>query len=252
MKRLLTLLVCCALGVSTLSAQKVRVMSYNVKNGIGMDKVKDISRCAEVIRKVKPDVVAIQEVDSMTRRNKKDVLAELAEKSGGYHAYFGKAIDYKGGSYGVGVLSKKPALSVKTYPLPNHREARVLLVVEYEKYYMLCTHLSGVPRKLGRGVQVDIIRDVVSKLDKPVFIAGDTNARPTSAPMKAFKEFATVLSDESKMTAPSHKPSKCIDYILGAKGSFKVRRERVMYGCLYSDHLPLYVDVKILKPKRKR
>ena len=251
MKRLLTLLVCCALGVSTLSAQKVRVMSYNVKNGIGMDGVKSIERCVDVIRKVKPDVVAIQEVDSITRRNKYYVLGKMGELLG-YHAYFGKAISYKGGSYGVGVLSKKPALSVKTYPLPNDKEARVLLVVEYEKYYMLCTHLSGVPRKLGRGVQVDIIRDVVSKLDKPVFIAGDTNARPTSAPMKAFKEFATVLSDESKMTAPSHKPSKCIDYVMGAKGSFKVRRERVMYGCLYSDHLPVYVDVKILKPKRKR
>ena len=252
MRRLLVLLLCCAMGATTLSAQKVRVMSYNVKNGIGMDKVKDISRCAEVIRKAKPDVVAIQEVDSMTRRNKKYVLGELAEKSGGYHAYFGQAITYQGGKYGVGVLSKKPALSVKTYPLPNEKEARVLLVVEYEKYYMLCTHLSGVPRKLGRGIQVDIIRDVVAKLDKPAFIAGDTNARPASAPMKAFKEFATVLTDESKMTAPSHKPSKCIDYIMGANGSFKVKREKVQYGCLYSDHLPVYVDVKILKSKSKR
>ena len=244
------LLLCCAMGATTLSAQKVRVMSYNVKNGIGMDKVKDISRCAEVIRKAKPDVVAIQEVDSMTRRNKKEVLGELAEKSGGYHAYFGKAIDYKGGAYGVGVLSKKPALSVKSYPLPNDKEARVLLVVEYEKYYMLCTHLSGVPKKLGRGIQVDIIRDVVSKLDKPAFIAGDMNARPTSAPMMAFKEFSTVLTDESKMTAPSHKPGKCIDYIMGANGSFKVKRDVVLYGNISSDHLPIYVDVKILKQKR--
>ena len=250
MKRLLILLVCCAMGVSTLSAQKVRVMSYNVKNGIGMDGVKDISRCVDAIRKVKPDVVAIQEVDSITRRNKYDVLGKMGELLG-YHAYFGKAIDYKGGSYGVGVLSKKPALSVNTYPLPNHREARVLLVVEYEKYYMLCTHLSGVPRKLGRGIQVDIIRDVVSKLDKPAFIAGDTNALPTSAPMMAFKEFATVLSDESKLTAPSHKPGKCIDYIMGANGEFKVKRYKVQYGCLYSDHLPIYVDVKILKPKKR-
>ena len=252
MKKLFLILAIVAVGISTASAQKVRVMSYNVKNGIGMDKVKDISRCAEVIRKAKPDVVAIQEVDSMTRRNKKEVLGELAEKSGGYHAYFGKAIDYKGGAYGVGVLSKKPALSVKSYPLPNDKEARVLLVVEYEKYYMLCTHLSGVPKKLGRGIQVDIIRDVVSKLDKPAFIAGDMNARPTSAPMMAFKEFSTVLTDESKMTAPSHKPGKCIDYILGANGSFKVKREKVMYGCLYSDHLPVYVDVKAKNTKHKK
>lgn len=250
MKRLLIILVCCVVGV-TASAQKVRVMSYNVKNGIGMDGVKNIERCVDVIRKAKPDVVAIQEVDSITRRNKYYVLGKMGDLLG-YHAYFGKAISYKGGSYGVGVLSKKPALSVKTYPLPNHREARVLLVVEYEKYYMLCTHLSGVPRKLGRGIQVDIIRDVVAKLDKPAFIAGDTNALPTSAPMMAFKEFATILSDESKLTAPSHKPGKCIDYVMGANGSFKVKRDVVFYGNQSSDHLPLYVDVKILKQKKKR
>lgn len=251
MKRLLIILICCAVGVTAASAQKVRVMSYNVKNGIGIDDVKDIKRCINTIREVNPDVVAIQEVDSMTRRNKYYVLGKMGELLG-YHTYFGKAITYQGGSYGVGVLSKKPALSVKTYPLPNNKEARVLLVVEYEKYYMLCTHLSGVPRKLGRGIQVDIIRDVVSKLDKPAFIAGDTNARPNSAPMKAFKEFATVLTDESKMTAPSHKPGKCIDYIMGANGSFKVKRDVVLYGNISSDHLPVYVDVKILKQKRKK
>lgn len=251
MKRLLIILICCVVGVTAASAQKVRVMSYNVKNGIGIDDVKDIKRCVNTIREVNPDVVAIQEVDSMTRRNKYYVLGKMGELLG-YHTYFGKAIPYQGGSYGVGVLSKKPALSVKTYPLPNNKEARVLLVVEYEKYYMLCTHLSGVPRKLGRGIQVDIIRDVVSKLDKPAFIAGDTNARPNSAPMKAFKEFATVLTDESKMTAPSHKPGKCIDYIMGANGSFKVKRDVVLYGNISSDHLPIYVDVKILKQKRKK
>ena len=251
MKRLLIILICCVVGVTAASAQKVRVMSYNVKKGIGIDEVKDIKRCINTIREVNPDVVAIQEVDSMTRRNKYYVLGKMGELLG-YHTYFGKAITYQGGSYGVGVLSKKPALSVKTYPLPNNKEARVLLVVEYEKYYMLCTHLSGVPRKLGRGIQVDIIRDVVSKLDKPAFIAGDTNARPNSAPMKAFKEFATVLTDESKMTAPSHKPGKCIDYIMGANGSFKVKRDVVLYGNISSDHLPVYVDVKILKQKRKK
>ena len=251
MKRLLIILICCVVGVTAASAQKVRVMSYNVKNGIGIDDVKDIKRCVNTIREVNPDVVAIQEVDSMTRRNKYYVLGKMGELLG-YHTYFGKAIPYQGGSYGVGVLSKKPALSVKTYPLPNNKEARVLLVVEYEKYYMLCTHLSGVPRKLGRGIQVDIIRDVVAKLDKPAFIAGDTNARPASAPMKAFKEFATVLTDESKMTASSHKPGKCIDYIMGANGSFKVKRDVVLYGNISSDHLPIYVDVKILKQKRKK
>ena len=250
MKRLLIVLVCCVMGVTALSAQKVRVMSFNVKNGYGMDGVKSIERCAEIVREAQPDVVAVQEVDSITRRNKFYVLGRMAEAAGGYHAYFGPTIPHTGGKYGIGVLSKEPALSVKFHRLPCRREPRGLLVVEFAKYYMLCTHLSL--NEEDRVTSVGIIRDVVSKLDKPAFIAGDMNARPTSKPMMAFKEFTTVLSDEKKCTIPSNEPRACIDYILGVNGSFKVLKDYVGYDVLYSDHLPLYVDVKIGKAKKSK
>jgi endonuclease/exonuclease/phosphatase family metal-dependent hydrolase len=249
MKRLLIVLICCVVGVSAASAQKVRVMSYNVKNGYGMDGVRSIERCADVIREAQPDVVAVQELDSCTRRNKFYVLGKMAEKAGGYHAYFGPTIPHSGGKYGIGILSKKPAKSVKFHRLPCRREPRGLLVVEFDKYYMLCTHLSL--NEEDRVTSVGIIRDVVSKLDKPAFIAGDMNARPTSKPMVAFKEFATVLSNDKKFTIPSNDPRACIDYILGVNGSFKVLKEVVGFDILYSDHLPLYVDVKVGKAKKK-
>ena len=249
MKRLLIVLVCCVVGVTAASAQKVRVMSYNVKNGYGLDGVKSIERCADVIREVQPDVVAVQEVDSCTRRNKFYVLGKMAEKAGGYHAYFGPTISHTGGKYGIGVLSKKPALSVEFHRLPCRREPRGLLVVEFDKYYMLCTHLSL--NEEDRVTSVGIIRDVVSKLDKPAFIAGDMNARPTSKPMEAFKEYAQVLSNDKKFTIPSNDPRACIDYILGVNGTFKVLKDFVGYDILYSDHLPLYVDVKVGKAKKK-
>lgn len=236
----------------TASAQRVRVMSYNIKNGNGMDGIKSIERCADIIRNINPDIVAIQEVDSMTRRNNYYVLGKLAEHAGYPHAYFGKTINYRGGTYGIGVLSKEKACSVKFYPMPNKVEDRGLLVVEFKNYYLLCTHLSGVPKNQGRGVQVDTIREVAAKLDKPAFIAGDMNARPESAPMAAFREFATILSDEGKFTAPSNYPSKCIDYILGTNGKFKVLKNSIMFDCLASDHLPIYVDVKVGKVKKSK
>ena len=80
------------MGVTTAEAQKVRVMSYNVKNGGGLDGIKDITRNGELVRKAQPDVVAVQEVDSCTRRNKFYVLGKMAEAAGGYHAYFGPTI----------------------------------------------------------------------------------------------------------------------------------------------------------------
>ena len=251
MKKTLLILAILVMGVTTAEAQRVRVMSYNVKNGMGVDGITSIERCSDVIRKVNPDVVAIQEVDSVNRRNNYYVLGRMAEQTG-YHAYYGPTIKYRSGKYGIGVLSKKPALSTKFYPMPHRREDRGVLVVEFKKYYLVCTHLSGQYIRDGRCVQVDVIREAVSGLKKPVFIAGDMNARPGTPVMKAFKEFAVVLSDENKKTAPSDNPRGCIDYILGTNGSFKVLDEEVIYGCFASDHLPLYVDVKVSKEKKRK
>ena len=251
MKKTILILALLVMGVTAAEAQRVRVMSYNVKNGMGVDGITSIERCSDVIRKVNPDVVAIQEVDSVNRRNNYYVLGRMAEQTG-YHAYYGPTIKYRGGKYGIGVLSKKPALSTKFYPMPHRREDRGVLVVEFKKYYLVCTHLSGQYIRDGRCVQVDVIREAVSGLKKPVFIAGDMNARPGTPVMKAFKEFAVVLSDENKKTAPSNDPRGCIDYVLGTNGSFKVLDEEVIYGCYASDHLPLYVDVKVSKEKKRK
>ena len=49
-----------------------QLMTYNVKNGAGMDGVTDYARTASVIIQEKPDVVAIQELDSVTGRSKGD------------------------------------------------------------------------------------------------------------------------------------------------------------------------------------
>lgn len=253
MKKILLILAVLAIGATTttVSAQKLRVMSYNVKNGGGKDGIKDIKRCGQLVREAQPDVVAVQEVDSVTRRNKFDVLGRMAEAAGGYHAYFGPTIPHGGGKYGIGVLTKEPALSVAFHRLPCPKEPRGLLVVELNKYYILCTHLSlSEPYRVE---SVAIIKDVVSKLkNKPVFIAGDMNAKPNSAPIVAFKEFATLLSDDSKYTFPSNDPSICIDYIFGVNGSFKVLKNHIFYDSLFSDHVPLYVDVKVGKAKKSK
>ena len=250
MKKILIVLVLLAMGVTTVSAKKVRVMSYNVHNCIGDDGIKSFKRCADIILDAKPDIVAIQEVDSMaSRRNNCYVLGEMA-KHCGYHPYFGKTIPFQGGAYGIGVLTKEKALSVEFHRLPCRKEPRGLLVVEMKDYYLLATHLSLV--KADQLSSVEIIREVASKLNKPVFIAGDLNARPKSQTIAAFKEFATILNDQNKYTFSAKKPRGCIDYIMGTKGSFKSLNNYVYYESLASDHLPLYVDVKYKKAKKSK
>ena len=57
----------------------VKIVSYNIRAGVGMDDVRDFRRQAAVIDTRKADVVLLQEVDSLTRRsgrvNMPDTLA---------------------------------------------------------------------------------------------------------------------------------------------------------------------------------
>lgn len=47
----------------------LRILSYNVRNCKGMDNLTDYQRVADVINKIAPDVVAVQELDSVTQQN---------------------------------------------------------------------------------------------------------------------------------------------------------------------------------------
>ena len=66
------------------SAQEfVKIMSYNVRSAKGMDNVRDCRRVAKVIMEQQPDVVAVQELDSMTNRSgNKYILGEIAQYAG--------------------------------------------------------------------------------------------------------------------------------------------------------------------------
>ena len=57
----------------------IRVLSYNIHHGEGVDGKLDLQRIARVITSVKPDLVALQELDRNTTRTEKvDQPAVLA------------------------------------------------------------------------------------------------------------------------------------------------------------------------------
>ena len=228
------------------SENSLRLMSYNVRNARGMDEKVDYERVADVIRKVSPDVVALQELDSVTTRSENvDVLAVLGDLTKMYSVY-SASIDYRGGKYGVGILSKEKPLSWKRIPLPGSEEARSLLIVEFEKYVYCCTHLSLRPA--DRLSSVKIINEEAKSYDKPVFIAGDFNGKPGSPEILEMQNSSQTLTNVEIPTFPSDKPRETIDYIFvyrqGEK-EYTVLQEKVLNEPVASDHLPLFVDVKV-------
>lgn len=193
------------------------------KNGTGMDGKRDYDRTARVIAEAKPDVAALQELDSKTKRSGgKDTLQELAVRTKLTGTY-AKAIDYSGGSYGVGLLSREKPLSVKRIPLPGREEARVLLMAEFKDYCFCVTHLSLT--REDSNASIDMIAALAAECRKPFFIAGDFNLTPGSEPIARMKKHFIPLSDFSqKRSLPINRRNALITS--GCTGGERRRRSR--------------------------
>lgn len=218
-------------------------MSYNVRSGKGMDSRRDLDRTAAVIRAAQPDVVALQEIDSVTRRSEGvDVAAVLGEKCAMYHT-FSKAIDFDGGGYGVALLSREKPVAAQRFALVGREEARTLLAVEFEEYIVVSTHLSLTEE--DRMASLAVIDSVATAARKPIFIAGDLNATPDSEFCRAMGEKMQYLSDTTVYTFPADKPDRTIDYmVVPRQQRVEVVRREVVNEPMASDHRPIVVVVR--------
>lgn len=232
----------------TFSAQAqntLKLMSYNIKNANGMDNVCNFQRIANVINNASPDVVAIQEVDSMTNRSRqKYVLGEIADRTQ-MHGYFAPAIDYDGGKYGIGLLTKQVPLRLQSLPLPGREEARTLILAEFADYIYCCTHMSLTEE--DRMKSLELVKAFTSSSTKPLFLAGDMNAEPESGFIKELQKDFQILSNPKQHTFPAPDPKETIDYIAtlkqNAKG-FAVISAKVINEPMASDHRPILVELR--------
>jgi endonuclease/exonuclease/phosphatase family metal-dependent hydrolase len=235
LKTILSYLVACAAF-----AGQVTVLSYNIQHGQGIDRKIDLERIASIVRSVKPDVVAIQEVDRDTGRSGRvDQAAELARLTG-MHMIFGRTIDFDGGQYGNVVLARVPAKRSNHYPLPGH-EPRGLIEVELDGYTFFATHLDATRDEPMRVREAAEINQRVSRGRGLALLAGDLNSTPESAPMKALAaEWAVAGAGRELPTIPSPKPARQIDYVLFRPADrWKVIEVRVLDEPVASDHRPI-------------
>ena len=239
-------------------AETLRIMSYNIRNGRGMDNKVDYPRIAEVIQKNAPDVVALQELDCRTSRSQGvDVLSEIATILGMYPTY-GAAIDFQGGKYGVGILSKEKPIRVETTPLPGREERRALLCVELENYVVFCSHWSLTEE--DRNSTVAIITNKTKQYTKPVFLCGDFNAHSEEDSILSLKMDWAILSADAP-TFPANSPDERIDYICATDPNDAISEETWQKSVLASsvvnapnesDHRPILVevDMKLLETEK--
>ena len=96
--------------------KQIKVISYNIHYGIGMDEKVDLARIAKVISDQNPDIVGLQEIGDST------MAAELGRLTG-MKFVFGQSLGRADG-YGDAVLSKHPFDWVNNYSIPSASSSR--------------------------------------------------------------------------------------------------------------------------------
>lgn len=238
--------------------KSIKVMSYNIRIASPPSKgwgFTDLQAVANAINRMKPDLVALQEVDVHTERSGKQShqAKELAEKTGLYY-HFAKAVDRSGGDYGVAVLSRFPIIKGESFRLPltegSKGEIRAAALIRIkifgeETVFMSAhlDHLTDADRKL----QVEELNKIISSNSKyPLIFGADLNMTPDNPVIKILEKEVVFNCVNCEPTFPSDKPKEVIDYLMLNKKAlkkFKVSNYHVGDETYASDHLPLMMDI---------
>ena len=230
--------------------RKVHLTSYNIQHGAGMDGKIDYVRQARILKKAHADVAAIQEVDSVTKRNGGLYALEEIGRKAKMYSTFAPAIKFQGGKYGIGILSKKRPLSVHRIPLPGREEPRMLVVTEFKHYVVACTHLSLTEE--DRMASIPLIVAEAHKWNKPFFVMGDLNDEPGSLFYREMEKHFLFFNPSYDKTYPADAPNICIDHVALLKPTvtpdFTLSYYRTWVGEEpFSDNRPLHAEVGLWK-----
>lgn len=237
----------------------LRVLCYNIHHANPPSKpgVIDLEAIAAVIRREAPHVVALQEVDVRTERSGSSVhQAEALAAMTGMTAYFGKAIDYGGGEYGVAILSRLPMRGMKNTPLPSaegtNGEPRtlasaIITLPDGKELLFASTHFDAQRGDTNRLLQAARVRELLEGETLPVVLAGDFNASPDSRIIQALDAtFTRTCVQGCGYTIPQVNPTRTIDFIFYRPANrFRVLAHSVVQEPYASDHLPVRAELQL-------
>lgn len=255
---LVWLCISCSPKISTTGKKgELKVMTYNVHhcNPPARQGVIDVDAIAAVIKKENADIVALQEIDVNTLRSGNINQAEqIATKTGYSSFYFGKAIDFDGGQYGLVILSKYPLSNMQTHKLPTDEttggEHRVLATATVtlpggNTFTFGCTHLDAQWSDVNRMLQIKEIGRLTNNTAGPFIIAGDFNASEGGDVIKTLDEnFHRTCQPCDKSS--DEKRERVIDFIAFRPiQQFTVLDHRTIQETEASDHLPIVSSLQL-------
>lgn len=235
----------------------LRVVSYNIRHGAGMDGELDLERTAAVLEALHAEVILLQEVDERCARSGSvDQAKDLGERLG-MNSAFAPFMDYGGGRYGLAILSSLPIVSSEVITLPpGQREPRSALAIVVRKgeqaVRVVNAHFDWLDEDTERFAQATELSDAIAAMDPgiPTIFGGDLNDAPKSRAVLAFEREELPWHARFRRigpfgyTFPSDEPAKSIDHLLVAPSNLWSTAEvQVVREPMASDHRPIVADL---------
>ncbi|MDN5342494.1 MULTISPECIES: endonuclease/exonuclease/phosphatase family protein [Oceanotoga] len=235
-------------------ATPLKVMTYNIRHGLGVDDKLDFQRVIDVIKDQDPDILMIQEVDEGRARSYGLRQAKIISKETGMDYYF-YATEGKR-DYGIAVLSKFKPIEKFGYDLPQPKwmkavqrgAASMIIDVNGQEVMIVSLHLG-----LGgiQEIQTELMEayEVSKKYNIPTLIAGDFNVEYfnlQTGVIEFMKDFKSVnhTIDKQLNTIPADNPGPQIDFIFYSNDDFKIK-DVYTVSSYASDHLPVIAEVEL-------
>ena len=240
-----------------------RIVTYNVHRCVGNDRRLDVARVADVLARLEPDIVAMQELDVGRRRTGHvDQAHEIARRLD-MACHFHAALKVEEELYGDAILTCFPERLMQAGPLPGYDpipqlEPRGALWVEADvgerALQVINTHLGLVPRE--QQIQASHLAGAAwlghPQCRGPTILLGDFNATATSVVYRTLLgrlSPARGLSPKQSPTAtfPSQLPVLRIDHLF-VSPEIRVTDVSAPFDALTrtaSDHLPLVMDFEV-------
>ncbi|MCX5743443.1 MAG: endonuclease/exonuclease/phosphatase family protein [Proteobacteria bacterium] len=246
---------------------KLRVLSYNIHKCIGgVDRKYDPSRIIEVIGKLEPDILMLQEVDAGVARSNGDHQVEVLGEALGmkYRTWFPNVDVRGGGQYGNAVLGRYPIIESTNIDLTTRfkKKRSVLHTVMRVRHddvdrtvhvYNMHLGLAGYERRQQLDMFLASHPFQALHADTPVVVGGDLN--------DVYGGLGEVLApagfrgtERRPRTFPAWGPLRALDaiFVRGELDFLELSRCDSQLARRASDHRPLFADVRLRAHRNER
>lgn len=233
----------------TAARADLRVATYNILAGThGLDEV------IAAVRSFDADLVALQEVDSRTRRSGRVDQPQVIADGLGMHVAFVEHRRYDGGRIGVALLSRHPLANVERIALPDGVLAtlRADVTIAGRVVHVFVVHLRPTdprqPLARQRATDATRLREADAVLVRataepvPTIVLGDFNARGNGPEYAAFADHLDDACPDGGATWPTSFPLVRIDYVWTSAAFARVDCPR--FSPVASDHRPVVADLR--------